>query len=215
MKSFVILTARDQALLKALALRVRLFSLRQVAAHWFGGDVSNARRRLRQLEALGLVQSVKVNARPTPRLIAPVIQWHPGDPAPRFGHVAETLTKRWLNRPTRICRAFLATSKTANLFGGKARGELKRPLQATHDLGVAAVWMVLDAHSPERADRWRSEDLLAHTRNKPGDKLPDAFIVNESDNVIEVIEFGGAYDAARVRDFHQDCEHRRTPYELW
>ena len=30
-----------------------------------------------------------------------------------------------------------------------------------------------------------------------------------------VLEFGGAYDAARVERFHEDCAERRLPYQLW
>jgi hypothetical protein len=30
-----------------------------------------------------------------------------------------------------------------------------------------------------------------------------------------VLEFGGAYNTARVRDFHHDCAARRLPYEIW
>ena len=215
MHSPINITGRDHELLKALALKVRLFGLRQIAAHWFDGDVANARRRLRQLAAIGLVAPIKVIARPTPKLVHPVVNWEPGDPTPNFGQVAQILAERWRNRPARVCTAFIATARTANLFGGKARGELKRPLQATHDLGVAAVWMEMDANVPLRADGWRSEDLFAHTRRNPGDKLPDAFLVDESEIVFQVIEFGGAYDAQRVRDFHQDCEQRRLLYEMW
>jgi len=30
-----------------------------------------------------------------------------------------------------------------------------------------------------------------------------------------VIEFGGAYSAERVRDFHEDCVQHNLPYQLW
>ncbi len=59
---------------------------------------------------------------------------------------------------------------------------------------------------------WRGEDLMAHTRL--GQKLPDAFIVDDQEQVIWVIEFGGGYDAERVEAFHQDCVSRNLPYQL-
>jgi hypothetical protein len=67
--------------------------------------------------------------------------------------------------------------------------------------------------APQWAAAWRGEDLLAHTRR--GEKLPDAFIVTETDQVAWVVEFGGGYDAQRVEAFHLDCAERQLPYQLW
>lgn len=209
------ITGRDRELLQALTLKVRLFSLRQIAEHWFGQDVANARRRLRQLELAGLLQRVTLAARPTPPLFEPIVVWQPGNAAPDFGRAAWQIESRWHDRPVRHCATYIATAKTANAFGGKARGELKRPLQATHDLGVAAIWLRLRVVSPQLAAAWRGEDLLAHTRRGPGDKLPDAFLVDVAGEVVSVIEFGGSYDAARVQAFHADCARRQLPYQLW
>jgi hypothetical protein len=93
------------------------------------------------------------------------------------------------------------------------RGELKHPTQATHDLGVAAVWLRLQEVAPEWATAWRGEDLFAHTRH--GEKIPDAFIVDANEQVTWVIEFGGAYDRERLRAFHADCASRRVSYQIW
>ena len=54
---------------------------------------------------------------------------------------------------------------------------------------------------------------MAHTRR--GEKLPDAFIVDSTQQVTGVIEFGGSYDAQRVTEFHEDCVSRSLPYQLW
>jgi hypothetical protein len=80
-------------------------------------------------------------------------------------------------------------------------------------LGVAAVWLRLHAQAPAWAAAWKSEDLLAHTRR--GEKLPDAFVVNEAGETTWVIEFGGSYDVHRVQQFHDDCEYRNLPYQIW
>jgi hypothetical protein len=80
-------------------------------------------------------------------------------------------------------------------------------------LGVAQVWLTLHEQARDWAEAWRSEDLLAPTRR--GEKCPDAFIVNQAEDVCCVIEFGGAYSAARVREFHDDCAERSLPYQLW
>lgn len=206
-------TKRDHEVVQTLVQRVRLVSGRQAADHWWGGELANARRRLKRLAAEGLIANTTVLARTLPELESPLANWRPGDPAPDFGGVAYRCQDRWRRRPPRPCTVWIACERAARLFGGVRRGELKQPTQATHDLGVAAVWFRLRQVSPEWAAAWRGEDLLAHTRQ--GQKLPDAFLVDAHERVVWVIEFGGGYDAARVQAFHEDCERRGLPYQLW
>jgi hypothetical protein len=207
------LTPRDTQTLQALVQKVRLFGLRQIAAHWWRNDVANARRRLRQYQDAGLVHRIDVQARPLPELQQPLMAWQPSDMPPDFEAIAYRLQVRWRGTCVRPCSAFIATERLCHHYGGRNRGELKRPLQATHDLGVAQVWLTLHDRAPEWAAAWRSEDLLAATRR--GEKCPDAFVVNSAQEVGCVIEFGGAYAASRVREFHDDCAARGLPYQLW
>jgi hypothetical protein len=207
------LTHRDTAVVQALVQKVRLFSQRQIADHWWNGELSNARRRLKRLANQGLIARMTVQARPVPKIDAPLFRWQPGRPAPDCGQIAYRCQSRFRHRPTRLCTVWIATEQASRLFGGVGRGELKHPTQATHDLGVAAVWLRFAQSAPEWADTWRSEDLLAHTRR--GEKLPDAFLVDPFDKVLCVVEFGGGYDADRVRAFHEDCMRRDLPYQLW
>ncbi len=109
--------------------------------------------------------------------------------------------------------AFIATERAARLIGGIARSRLKQPTQATHDLGVAQVWLHFRSVDPARSEAWRGEDVMAHTRH--GEKLPDAFLVDEKSRTVAIIEFGGSYDTRRVRDFHNDCLTRNLPYQIW
>ena len=207
------LTPRDLAVVQALVQKVRLFSQRQIVNHWWNGELANSRRRLKRLADRNLLQRISVMARPAPAFESPLITWRPGDAAPDFGKIAYRCHARWRSRPTRQSVVWLATKVASQAFGGTARGKLKHSMQATHDLGVAAVWLRLQQVAPQWAAAWRSEDLLAHTRT--GQKLPDAFIVDDAEQVIWVIEFGGSYDAERVKAFHQDCESRNLPYQLW
>ncbi len=209
----LVLTRRDHDLLQALCQRVRLFSQRQVADDFWDGALPNARRRLKQLSTNGLVTRMTVQARAVPVLESPLATWRPGDSEPDFGQVAYRCQSRWRRRPTRPCSAWIATEKAAQIYGGVRRGELKNSTQATHDLGVAAVWLRLRKIAPQWADAWRGEDILAQTRI--GEKLPDAFIVDSQEQVAWVIEFGGGYDSDRVRAFHEDCASRNLPYHLW
>lgn len=204
---------RDHELLQSLSQKVRLFSQRQVAEEFWDGALPNARRRLKQLAGNDLLSRITVHARSIPVLESPLASWRPGDSVPNFGQVAYRCQVRWRHRPVRSCTAWLATEKTAQHYGGVRRGELKNPVQATHDLGVAAVWLRLRQVAPQWAAAWRGEDLLAHTRI--GEKLPDAFIVNHQEQVVWVIEFGGGYDADRVKAFHEDCAQRDLPYQMW
>lgn len=206
-------TPRDNDMLRALVQMVRLFGQRQIADQWWNGELANARRRLKQLAKENLVARLSVQARAIPVLESPLVSWRPGDPAPDFGAVAYRCQQRWRWRPTRSCVVWIATDRSAQLYGGVRRGQLKNPTQATHDLGVAAVWLRLRAIAPQWAKAWRGEDLLAHTRR--GEKLPDAFIVDHNEQVVWVIEFGGGYDAERVEAFHRDCCERSLPYQLW
>lgn len=206
-------TSRDHELLLALSQKVRLFSQRQVADEFWEGALPNARRRLKSLAASELLVPMTVQARAVPVLESPLASWRPGDSEPDFGQVAYRCQSRWRKRPVRPCIAWLASEKSAQLYGGVSRGELKNSTQATHDLGVAAVWLRLRQVAPEWAAAWRGEDLLAHTR--AGEKLPDAFIVDSQERVAWVIEFGGGYDSDRVKEFHEDCRHRSLPYQLW
>lgn len=207
------LTKRDHELLRTLVQRVRLISGRQIADNWWRGELANARRRLKRLVAEELISSMTVLARTLPELESPLANWRPGDSAPDIGAVAYRCQDRWRKRPPRPCTVWIASERAARLFGGVRRGELRQPTQATHDLGVAAVWLRLRKIAPEWAAAWRGEDLLAHTRH--GEKIPDAFLVNAHEQVLWVIEFGGGYDAARVQAFHEDCERRGLPYQLW
>jgi len=207
------LTHRDIELVQALTQKVRLFNLRQVSRQWWYGDLANARRRLRSLAAAGLLNPLVAQARSIPSLEAPVIQWQPDDNEPRFGEISHRLKTRWRSRPVRSVRVYVATEKAAHLFGGVGHSRLKAPTQATHDLGVAAVWLHLANNNAPLAAAWRGEDLMADTRRD--EKLPDAFILNAGGDVTSVTEFGGAYSAERVRAFHEDCAGRVLPYELW
>lgn len=207
------LTPRDRQILTALVLFLRLFLQRQIAEHWYDGDLANTRRSLRRLADAGLVERRTVFARPLPPLLAPLADWRVGQPAPDAGAIAYRCQQRWQGRPPRPSTAWIATGQAAQLFGGVRRGELKQPTQVTHDLGVAAVWLRLREIAPHWAATWRGEDLLASTRR--GQKLPDAFLVDEGGRVVCVIEFGGSYDASRVQAFHDDCASRGLPYQLW
>jgi hypothetical protein len=204
---------REQEILTGLTDKVRLLSQRQIADHWYAGDVPNARRCLRRLAQQGLVCRQLLPAQSMPLLTAPLVNWRPADETPDFGSVAYRCQARWRGRALRPSVVWVATDKALGLYGGPRQGVSLKPLQVTHDLGVAQVWLHLHHAAPAWAEAWRGEDLLSHTR--AGEKCPDAFVVNAAEEVVLVIEFGGRYDAARIAEFHHDCAQRALPYQLW
>jgi hypothetical protein len=208
------LTERDEDLLMTLVSRVRLLSLPQVADTWWHGLASRAacaRRRLHVLAERSLVAPLHVMARPLPPLRGPLASWKPGGEKPSFGAVAWKLQRRW-TAPPRQTLVFVATGRAARRFGGRKAPRLKHRHQATHDLGVSQVFLQLRAHTPARALRWTGEDRLPHRR---GEKVPDALLAGSDGGQLEAIDFGGAYDAARLEAFHRECLRKELPYEIW
>lgn len=212
----MLLVSRDDEILRTLALKVRLLSLDQVAAGWWEPTEAgrmNARRRLAQLASEGLMTRLRVQARPLPPLLAPVLTWQPGHSTPDLGAVAWCLQSRWKDGP-RETPVYIATRRGANQYGGRGRGELRRVFQATHDLGVSAMYLKLHASNRKDADDWIGEDILSPHRR--GQKLPDAILAESPESRPRlVLEFGGAYDTARVSSFHESCVEDAVPYELW
>lgn len=207
------ITERDDEILRALVLFIRYIIQSQLRAHWFDNDAANARRRMKQLQEMGYVKRVELRARALPPLEQPLIKWQPGQDTPNFSQAAYQCRSRWKLRPVKSCIAYLATESASHRYGGRMTGEVKKDMQATHDLGVTQMWLHLDINHPEWADAWRGEDLMAPTRR--GQKLPDGFIVDQSGKTICVMEFGGSYDQQRIQEFHYDCAQRSLPYQLW
>lgn len=210
------LVTRDDDILRTLALKLRLLSLEQVAALWWESTergLVNARRRLAALMDAGMLRRLRLQTRPLPTLDAPTLAWHPGDPEPNCDAVSWCLQSRW-TEPARATTVYIATKHGANQFGGRQRGELRREFQATHDLGVSAVYLRLRAISESAVEDWIGEDVLAPHRR--GEKLPDAVLAaGPGDRPRMAVEFGGAYSAERVRRFHDYCRDERLPYQLW
>ena len=210
------LRPRDHEILRALTLKIRLFSLPQLATHWWSPTRSgrdNARKRMSALLDLGLVCRLRPLARPFPPPEAPLLCWSPAQPEPEFATLAWSLHVRW-EASAKATTCYIASRRAAWLFGGRGRGELKHDYQATHDLGVAAVYLHIKKDRPEHEPKWIGEDLLRpHYRKK---KIPDAVLASSPSAKPElIIEFGGAYDQRRLDAFHRDCVQRNLPYEIW
>jgi hypothetical protein len=209
------LTDRDSELLQVLALRLRCLGVRQVAAYWWQGKVDagrNARARLRQLEAAGLLHFAAVLARPLPQLETPVMSWAPGEPTPDFAPIAYHLKHRFA-RPVTSTPVVFATQLAASRFGGQP-GRVPRRAEATHDLGLASVFLLILSETPENARSWVAESELVKGKSIAATKVPDALIRSRR-GVETVIEFGGEYSKGKLAEFHEDCAMRGRRYQLW
>lgn len=206
------LGSRDQELLEALTLRVRLLTVRQAARTWWRSDESNTRRRLRELEGAGLLAPIRLVARPELELHSPLFEWRPTEPSPEFGALSYRLQSRW-KEPASSTPAVMATEGAANFFGGYFRSVPKR-VEHTHDVHLASVYLWYKAHRPQLATQWVSEAWIKQSRpDAPGEKLPDAMIRTPYGSTI--VDFGGSYTKQKLADFHAFCVRRSTPYELW
>ncbi len=206
------LRQRDEILLEALALRVRVRGQRQAADAFWSSHVANARRRLQQLVNAGMLSRTIVPAQPLPELIQPIVRWQPGQSMPDANQVAFQLQSRWRFRSLRPTVVYFPTEKTILQFGGRVRSQNKTT-QITHDLGVTETWIRYFQQSNRMTSVWVGEEVLAPTRINQ--KLPDAALVDQHGEPTLLIEFGGSYAAARVAAFHDDAAFRQLPYHLW
>jgi hypothetical protein len=208
------LTERDQAILVTLAEKVRCLSLQQIADYWWAQSRrprEPARSRLRDLESLGWVEFHQVFARPLIDLTKPLAQWSEGDAPPNFAAISHVLKNRF-TEPARVTPVVIASRQTGKRYGCPA-GRSPRRSEATHDLGLASVYLHFLRHEPARAKAWISEAGLIAAGEGRASKLADALLRTASGET--VIEFGGEYGKAKLEAFHEDCAERGRSYELW
>jgi hypothetical protein len=209
------MTEREHELTTALACHVRLFSFEQITRTWWQECQSarrNAQRRLKELCERQLITRLEVQARPLLPLTGPLVAWCPGLAPEDFSALAWKLWKRWQEPPVHTT-VFVAGSRLVNRLGGVATGTLHNLAAVSHDLHVSEVYLCLLRGKSGLAQLWVGEDVLAPLR--VGQKLPDAILHDGLGQPQLVIEFGGAYPPERLRAFHEDCEQRVLPYEIW
>lgn len=207
-------TTRDRELLEALARRVRLFSLGQVARTWWPTATAPRRTalaRLRALERASLVNLSQVLVHPELPLDGPIVSWTPTLTSPDFAKVAYRLQNRW-KEPLTAETIVVITNSAAPAFGGYPSPALRTD-EITHDLHLAAVYLKYRAQTPSLATSWIGELIIRRTRTAAGGPVPDAMIRGASHQ--RIVEFGGAYSKQRVRIFHTFCQAKALPYELW
>ena len=211
------LTSRDQDLLEVLCRRVRMLSRQQIVRTWWSCEQFNyaaaATERLKRLCVAGFLIFRQVLARNIGELAAPVATWAPRQPTPDLGAVAWRLGRRWDIAPA-VTTIYMASLRSARLFGGRRRGRIPRAFQVSHDLGVAEMFLAVRRTRPQASPLWVDEDRLAPYRRRQ--KLPDAVLAQKESGTPQlVLEFGAGYGKSRLLEFHYDNVNRRLPYEIW
>ena len=184
-----------------LSRRVRALSLEQIARTWCvdGKDpLGRARRLVEALERNGTVKPVSLLARPEIIPTEPLATWQPGLPRPDLGPVAWQLERRRRDQPAAVTQAVIGSAS-----------RLPRPTDTTHDLHLAAVFLLMCKELPTRARSWVFEtDLI-----RAGEKLPDAIVTDGKAKT--VIECGGEYDRKRLEEDHEFFASKGYGYEIW
>lgn len=203
------LTDTDHRILDVLTRRVRIAAEAQLEAAYGAG----VPRRLAALRRRGFVSRASIAVRQIV-VEGPLLVWSPGEPVPIAGPLAWKLQKRWTGLAPVVATLWWANAPAARLMGGVG-GRLRQPLQVAHDLGVAAIYC-RGGEGENPYESWIGEDLYRREhRPRRGEKVADAVLLGEDGEVERVIEFGGAYPARRVREFHRYWSRRQVPYELW
>lgn len=207
------LTERDTEILAALATRIRVLTVDQIARTWWQDSrdsTDNARKRLRVLSAGGWLSIHRLPAHPELRLSEPAFTWELQEPPPDSGALAYRLQRRWAEHLTLTSFA-TATAKCARRFDGRARPP--RQVERTHDIHVAAIYLLYRARDPHVLTGWISEDVLRAEHRRDSERIPDAIL--RLGHRKRAIEFGGAYPKAKIEAFHRYCEEAELSYEIW
>ena len=205
-----------EAILDALAFRVHVLTLGQIAQAWFPGHVrpeGAAKRLMERLASKGLVCAKREYSYSLLSLNRPVFSWLPGDPEPEAGMIAYQLQSRWPDESPMIVDAFSSTPRLATRIGG-FDGRLRHRDQITHDLHLSEVFLHYLRNFPSEACRWSGEELRKRGQ-RYGEKLPDALIIDDAGRPLRAIEFGGRYPKNRVREFFEHCARRNLAFDLW
>lgn len=208
------LTARDLALLDALTLRIRVLSVEQIARTWFSDSQDPCRNAIRRIAALaraGAVERFDAHARPDLALTHPIAVWMPEGPAPDFERLSYQLASRW-RAPAMPVSVVIAT-RVAGTWTGGYGGRRPRRSELSHDLSLAGVYLHWMQRKSHEAARWISEATLRKHGFGERGILPDVLI--EEPGRRRIVELGGMYGAAKLREFHRFCALRGLAYEIW
>lgn len=205
-------------LVELLTTKARLLSVEQVIDLCFLHTKNPrviARKHLHRMEQKGLVHLIPVMTLKDIRLERPLLDWHPGDGLPDFGHLGWLADKR-LSKPLVSTLVVQATKVAQAQTLGPIGSRPPRSQEITHDLMVSSVFLTLLKESQVLAASWKPEDaLLKELVAEQGDftaaTIPDAVVNPGNEDV--AIEIIGRYSPQKLSSIHEALGHSR--YQLW
>lgn len=206
------LTSRDQDILDALTLRIRILSIAQLSRWFWTGETDRrcATKSIDRLVRAGLLDWKRFLVGPEVELNSPLASWRQGETRPDWDGIVWRTRTRWIGRVTAM-RCVVAAPGGAARYG--VTSHPPRISEATHDLHVAQVFLRLRASNLERARRWDGEALRQFGR-QPNAKVPDA-IIRRAGTPLAIEVVGASYGANKLNAFHGYCESQGLSYELW
>ncbi len=195
------LTTTDQEIISMLTSKIRCLSLQQLSVTFWSGHEPNARRRLKRLVAGKVLMEHRLITRSLANLREPLAAWSPKTNSPSFDNLSKQLKGRWRSVVARPTSLFVAHRYVARSMGSVLSGKLPHPLQASHELGLAEVYLQFVQCRPAEAASWVGEDAMQASMKKS--QVPDAVILAADGKPKLAIELGGVYSAERLRDFPQ------------
>lgn len=214
---------RELEVLDALTSRCRVLTIDQVGRLAGMGRAREPREKasrelVARLRDKGMLEVVRALARPPLPLLVPELIWNPGEPVPDFRRVSYRLQRRWTVAPRKLS-CVVASRAALRLFGSRTK-PLSHPLQFTHDLGLAEVYLRFRSLDPGLSACWRGEDAL-DVRPARGRRLPDAALCTRDGAMFLAVEFGGAYEPSRLESLHRAFagglaeSSKPLPYQVW
>jgi 2-succinyl-5-enolpyruvyl-6-hydroxy-3-cyclohexene-1-carboxylate synthase len=208
-------TSESFSLIDVLARRVRVLTVGQIARTWFSAAADPHQAALKALRRLECAEMVWINTQmvhPELPLAEPLLDWHPdANVEPCFDRLAWLTEKRWQARPERT-HVVRATAKARALRGALACGrKALRASDLTHDVHVAAVFLLFAKENPQLAASWSGEDEILAWKRALTSRIPDAVIEQDGEEI--AVDFAGRYDARKLRAMHADYRCQR--YQLW
>lgn len=202
-------------LLDVLTHRVRLLSLGQIARTWFSQfpcPLTAAKRHVVRHARLYCVATRMV--RPELDIREPLLRWTPQSTPPAFGALAWKAKSRW-HSPTVATPLVTATKKAREQTAARLPARSLRQTELTHDLHVAALYLIVANDCPVAACTWTHEDEMVAQGLRFGDHVPDACIVypTMTGERVTLIEFAGQYSAQKLTALH--AAYRHHEYRLY
>lgn len=146
-------------------------------------------------------------------LTEPLDAWLAGDPPSWRGDpeaISYRAQSRWWGRGARMRTVLVATPRLAKITGGVATGEIRSPLQLTHDIHLLECLALL---SPAAIEAMEGEDYLRSTGWARRKKVPDA--MTTIGDARFAIEFGGSYGKDRVAEFQDWAVSQNLSYVMF